>query len=104
MWSETSASCGVGSASTLTPQASAALIGQRVRAAFGRLADFKPYKVQFPVTVDVSFKHYMPAEVLAYLPIFERTDSHSVRFRAKDMAEASTIMNFIGEYRPDITP
>ena len=41
------------------------------------------------MTVDVSFKNYMPAEVLAYLPMFERTDSHSIRFRAKDMVEAS---------------
>jgi D-amino peptidase len=31
-------------------------------------------------------------------------DSHSIRFRAKDMVEASAIMQFIGEYRPDITP
>jgi D-aminopeptidase len=46
----------------------------------------------------------MPAEVLAYLPMFERIDSHSIRFRAKDMVEASAIMNFIGDYRPDITP
>lgn len=101
---ETKRTLGFHSASTLTPQASAALIGERVRAALSRRADFKPYKVQFPVTVDVSFKNYMPAEVLAYLPIFERTDSHSIRFRAKDMAEASVIMTFIGEYRPDITP
>ena len=56
------------------------------------------------MVVDVTFKHYLPAEILAYLPLFERTDSHSIRFRAKDMAEASMIMNFIGEYRPDITP
>ena len=55
-------------------------------------------------TVDVTFKNYMPAEVLAYLPMFERTDSHSVRFRAKDMAEASWMMSFIGEYRADLTP
>ena len=54
--------------------------------------------------MDVSFKNYMPAEVLAYLPMFERTDSHSIRFRAKDMVEASLIMTFIGEYRIDITP
>lgn len=101
---ETKRSLGFHSASTLTPQASAALIGERVRAAFARRADFKPYKVQFPVTVDVSFKNYMPAEVLAYLPLFERVDAHSIRFRARDMAEASMIMNFIGEYRPDITP
>lgn len=101
---ETKRTLGFHSASTLTPQASSALIGQRVRAALGRLTEFKPYRVQTPVTVEVGFKSYLPAEILAYLPIFERTDSHSVRFRAKDMVEASMIMNFIGEYRPDITP
>ena len=101
---ETKRSLGFHSALTLTPQAAAALIQERLRAALGRRGDFKPYKVQAPVTVDVSFKNYMPAEVLAYLPMFERTDSHSIRFRAKDMVEASAIMNFIGDYRPDITP
>jgi len=101
---ETKRSLGFHSALTLTPQASYQLIAQRVKAALSRRADFKPYKVQTPVTVDVSFKNYMPPEVLAYLPLFERTDSHSIRFRAKDMVEASAIMNFIGEYRPDITP
>ena len=101
---ETKQSLGFHSASTITPQASYDLIRQRVRAALGRLQDFKPYKVAGPVTVDVSFKNYMPAEVLAFLPAFERTDSHSIRFRAKDMVEASAIMEFISEYRPDITP
>jgi D-amino peptidase len=101
---ETKRSLGFHSALTLTPQAAAALIQERLRAALGRRGEFKPYKVQAPVTVDVSFKNYMPAEVLAYLPMFERTDSHSIRFRAKDMVEASAIMNFIGDYRPDITP
>lgn len=52
----------------------------------------------------ISFKNYLPAEVLAYLPIFERTDSHSIRFRARDMVEASAIMSFLGDYRPDLTP
>lgn len=101
---ETKRSLGFHSAATLTPQAAADLIGQRARAALRRLQEFKPLKVQTPVVVDVSFKNYMPAEVLAYLPIFERTDSHSIRFRAKDMVEASMIMTFLGEYRPDITP
>jgi D-amino peptidase len=101
---ETKRSLGFHSANSITPQASYALIGQRVRAALGRVGDFKPLKVQTPVVVDVSFKNYMPAEILAYLPMFERTDSHSVRFRAKDMVEASMIMTFLGEYRADITP
>jgi D-amino peptidase len=101
---ETKRALGFHSANTITPQASYELIRQRVRAAFARLQDFKPYRVNGPVTVDVTFKSYMPAEVLAYLPLFERTDSHSIRFRAKDMAEASWIMSFIGEYRADLTP
>jgi D-amino peptidase len=101
---ETKRSLGFHSALTVTPQASVELIGQRVRSALQRMGEFKPYKVQTPVTVDVGFKNYMPAEVLAYLPLFERTDSHSVRFRARDMLEASAIMSFIGDYRPDLTP
>jgi D-amino peptidase len=101
---ETKKSLGFHAANTITPEASARLIGERVRAALGRRAEFKPYRVTGPVTVDVSFKNYMPAEVLAYLPMFERTDSHSIRFRAKDMVEASQIMSFIGDYRIDITP
>ncbi|MGH9383362.1 MAG: M55 family metallopeptidase [Vicinamibacterales bacterium] len=101
---ETKRSLGFHSALTITPQASYQLIGQRVRAALARLTEFKPLKVQTPVSVDVSFKNYLPSEVLAYLPLFERTDSHSIRFRAKDMVEASAIMSFIGDYRPDLTP
>lgn len=101
---ETKRTLGFHSALTLTPQAAATLIGERVTAAMRRRSEFRPLKVQTPVVVDVSFKNYMPAEVLAYLPLFERVDSHSVRFRAKDMVEASAIMSFIGEYRADITP
>lgn len=101
---ETKRSLGFHSANTLTPQASYDLIGTRVQAALGRRAEFKPLKTQTPIVVDVSFKHYLPSEVLAYLPIFERTDSHSIRYRAKDMVEASAIMSFIGDYRPDLTP
>lgn len=101
---ETKRSLGFHSALTLTPQAAASLIGERVRRGLERRREFAPLKVQTPVVVDVSFKNCMPAEVLAYLPLFERTDSHSIRFRASDMAEASRIMSFIGDYRPDITP
>jgi len=101
---ETKKSLGFHAASTLTPQAAADLIGQRVKAALARRTDFKPYRPAAPFTVDVSFKNYAPVEVLAYLPIFERTGSHSIRFRAKDMVEASMIMAFIGEYQPGLTP
>jgi D-amino peptidase len=101
---ETKRSLGFHSALTVTPEASYRLIRERAAAGLKRLRELKPLKVQTPVTVDVSFKNYMPAEVLAYLPMFERTDSHSIRFRAKDMVEASAVMSFLGDYRPDLAP
>jgi D-amino peptidase len=101
---ETKKSLGFHSAITCTPQASADLIGRRVKAALGRRGEFKAYRPAGPFIVDVSFKNYMPAEVLAYLPMFERTGSHSIRFRARDMVEASSVMEFIGEYQPALTP
>ncbi len=101
---ETKKSLGFHSALTLTPQAAVDLIGRRVKAALARRGEFKAYRPAGPVTVDVSFKHYRPVEVLAYLPMFERTSAHSIRFRAKDMVEASSVMEFIGEYEPGLTP
>jgi len=95
---------GFHSARTMTPQAALGVIGEHVKKGLARRAELKPYKPAGPVTVDVSFKHYLPAEVLAYLPLFERTSAHSVRFRAKDMVEATSVMEFIGEYRPDLSP
>lgn len=101
---ETKKSLGFHSAMTLTPQAAADLIGRHVKAALGRRAEFKAYRPAGPVTVDVSFKHYTPVEILAYLPMFERTSSHSIRFRAKDMVEASSVMEFMDNYQPGLTP
>ena len=101
---ETKRSLGFHSALTMTPQAAVDLIGPRVKAGLARRAELKPYRPSRPLTVDVSFKHYLPAEVLVYLPLFERAGSHGVRFRVNDMLEASSVMAFIGEYRPDLTP
>jgi D-amino peptidase len=95
---------GFHSARTMTPQAALDIIGDHVKKGLARRAEFKPYRPSGPITVDVGFKHYLPAEVLAYLPMFERTSAHSVRFRAKDMVEATSVMEFIGEYRSDLTP
>lgn len=101
---ETKKALGFHSARTLTPQAALEVIGDRVKAGLSRRAELKPYRPTGPITVDVGFKHYLPAEILAYLPMFERTSAHSIRFRAKDMVEATSVMEFIGEYRPDLAP
>jgi D-amino peptidase len=95
---------GFHSARTLMPEAARDLIRRGVRRAMGRIKDFKPYKLQTPITLEVQFKHYRPAEVLAYLPIVQRTDSHSVRFVGKDIIEVSKFLGFLGTYEPGLEP
>lgn len=101
---ETKRSLGFHSASTLTPQASAELIGEKVKTALKRIKDFKPYKIQSPLTLDVSFKNYRPSEVLAYLKGVERPDSHSIRFEANTMLEIADFMLVVTSYNIGLEP
>ena len=64
----------------------------------------KPYAMTRPVSVEVSFKNYRPVELLGYLPNVQRIDSHTVRFSARDMIEASKFLEFITSYDPTLTP
>ncbi len=92
------------SAKTLTPQAATDLIRETVKRALKRRSEFKPFKLKTPITLEVTFKNYRPSEVLAYLPIVERIDSHSIRFVGKDMIEISKFLEFILTYEPGLTP
>lgn len=97
-------SYGFHSVRTLTPEAGYDLIRERARAAVRRIREFKPYKLSTPVQLDVRFKNYRPAEVLSYLPIVERTGSHTVRFVGKDMVEISRFLEFMLRYDPSLAP
>ncbi len=91
-------------ASTLTPQAAQALIKERVRAALGRRASLRPYRISAPVRLDLTFKNYRPAEVLAYLPIVERTDAHSIRYTGRTVLDVMRFLEFVGTYEPGLSP
>ena len=91
-------------AATMTPKAAQELIRVRVKSAIERRASSKPFVLRGPVTVDLSFKHYRAAELLAYLPIVQRTSSHGVRFVGRDIVEVSRFLEFVTNYQPDITP
>ena len=95
---------GFHSAKTLTPEASRERIADAVRRALQNRARFKPMRVQTPVTLDIRFKNYRPAEILAFLPNVERTDAHSVRFVGKDMLEATRFLAFVTNYEPGLEP
>ncbi|HSL72147.1 MAG TPA: M55 family metallopeptidase [Longimicrobiales bacterium] len=92
------------SASTLTPEAGQTLIREKVRAALQRRSAFKPYRLTAPIRLDVTFKSYRPAELLAYLPIVERTTAHAIRYVGRTMIEVSKFIEFITSYSIDIDP
>ena len=92
------------SARTLMPEASYALIHDKVAAAMARRRDFRPYRLEGPVSLEISFKNYTPAELLAYLPGVERVDSHTVRYVGKDMVEVSRFLEVATGYQVDLTP
>lgn len=95
---------GFHSTRTLMPEAAYDLIRRKVKLAIGRIKDFKPYKLRTPVQLDVRFKNYRPSEILSYLSIVERTDSHSIRFMGKDMIEVSKFLEFMVTYEPSLEP
>jgi D-amino peptidase len=97
-------SFGFHSARTLTPEAACDLIRAKAKSSLERLKDFRPYKIAEPLDLEIRFKNYRPAEVLAYLPIVERTDAHSIRFHAKGILEAMRFLEFLLHYEPGLAP
>ena len=97
---------GFHSARTLTPAAACDAIREAAVKALRRAMakDIRPYRVAEPVTVEVRFKSYRPAELASYLPGAERVDAHAVRFRTKDILEASRLVQFLLDYEPGLTP
>lgn len=95
---------GFHSAETLTPEAACELINAGVKSAMSRRHDFKPYIVKAPISLDISFKNYLPAEVLSYLRAVQRVDSHTIRFVGKDMGELADFVGFVTNYNPQLAP
>jgi D-amino peptidase len=95
---------GFHSAATMTPEAGQAAIRQHAKAAIERRGEMRPYKMTRPLSLDVSFKNYRPVELLGYLPIIERIDSHTVRYMPRDMADVSKFIEFVTNYDPALTP
>jgi D-amino peptidase len=95
---------GFHSAKTLMPTMAQILIRDKVQNAVKRIKEFKPYKLNGPIELDVRFKNYRPSEVLSYLSIVQRIDAHSIRFVAKDMIEVSKFLTFINTYELGLEP
>ena len=100
----TKTSLGFHSAQTTTPALACERIYQGVTKAVTQRDQRRPYVLAAPITLDVSFKNYQPAEILSYLHTITRTDSHSIRFVGRNMKEVSDFMDFLDYYNPDAAP
>lgn len=95
---------GFHAAKTLTPEAAREKIREAVKRALQNRARFRPIAPRAPVTLEIQFKNYRPAEILAYLPNVQRIDAHSVRFVGKDILEAVRFLSFVTNYEPGLEP
>jgi len=100
----TKTALGFHAAETLTPaEACERIYAGVTQAMHGRTAR-RPYRITHPVQLDLSFKNYAPVEMLSYLRIVERVDSHTIRFSGRDMAEISDFVDFVHTYSADLAP
>jgi D-amino peptidase len=91
-------------AAVMSPEASQELITRRARVAITRLKEFRALPATGPFRLELTYKSYTPAEMMAYLPGVERVDSHTIRFRAASIIEVSRFLEFAISYRADLTP
>ena len=87
---------------SISPTRSRDLIRQASQLAMSRIGDFKPLQVSAPVTLEVCFKHRLPAELLDYLPIVTRTDAFTIEYTASDMSDVSRFLSFVTTYTPTL--
>ena len=95
---------GFHSAETLMPEAAYRLIEETAARAVARIEDFEPWDLGGPVELEVSFKNYRPVEVLGYLEIAERIDSHTIRYTGPDMIAVENFLTFLLNYDSNAAP
>jgi D-amino peptidase len=89
---------GIGTvASMMHPKRAQALIKERARKALLRRGDFRPWRLEAPITLEVVFKSESDAENAGYLPGAKLVDGRTVQFTGKDMVEVSGF--FAGVFR-----
>ncbi len=65
---------------SLMPEAVRALIKEKVQAGLARRQELNPFRIEGPLTLDMTYKNDKAAELIAYLPNVELIDNHTVRF------------------------
>jgi D-amino peptidase len=97
-------SYGFHAARTLSPAAAREAIAGAVKRGMERRDAIEPHRLATPVEMEIRFKSYRPAEILAWLPGVRRADAHAVRYTAADVVEAYRFLGFVLNYNAGLTP
>jgi D-amino peptidase len=88
------------SAITVTPAHAQSLIRSAIERGLRRMAEFRPFILVTPIVTEIEFVHRLPAELLAWLPCFERSGAYTIKYLARSMSEAMRILQFASSYSP----
>jgi D-amino peptidase len=92
------------SAETMTPVKAQQSIRAAAKRAMERIGSFKAKAARNPVVLEITFHFYRPAEMLAWLPMVERTGARSIRYRADSVAAAVKFLGFVQSYSVELEP
>ncbi len=87
---------------TLMPEAAQALIKEKVQAGLRRRQELAPFRIEGPLTLDLTYKNDDAAEMIAYLPNVELINNHTVRF-VGSIIELSMFVEMALGYPPTMT-
>jgi D-amino peptidase len=83
------------SGTMIHPEESQRLIREGVKRGLARRKELKPYKLERPVKLEITFKNAVYAEVLSYLHDVERPRGNTVVFAARDALDATRFISAI---------
>ncbi len=89
---------GLRSADSVSPESARNMIRDATLDALARAKTFRPFTMTNPVTVEISFKNMVNAEILSFLPIVQRVDGSTIRFTGKDIVEVYKFMQVVSDY------
>jgi len=87
---------GIGTiAKTIHSEKAQQLIKEGAIRALKRLKEFRPYKLQTPITLEITFKDEFYASLVGMLPGVKQLDGRTISFTGKDMVEVSKFLSAI---------
>lgn len=90
-------SYGATSARTMLPQDACQIIREKTQSALSRRSNVQAQKMSSPVEVEVDLANHKAAELIAYLPMFERLSATTLKFEVPDMCDVVRSLRFLAK-------